>query len=111
MNCPTCSELMKPLFSSMFCPKECDRPGAKPVNAGKIILTWSALCYNYTVYGLPPDKADPKFVSFWWVMKDDDIEYCKKAVKANFPYFHKNDDYLSPTWYSGNIAALVVTLR
>jgi hypothetical protein len=33
MKCPTCSGPMKPLFTSWFCPRDCDRPAqARPLS-------------------------------------------------------------------------------
>lgn len=31
MQCPTCKAQMKPLFTSWFCPSDCDKPGSAQI--------------------------------------------------------------------------------
>lgn len=105
-TCPACSGEMKPLFSSFFCPKECDK---KPAATGNIKYSWKDMVYEYRVYtSLPPQLSN--FVSFWWLMDSDDEEFAKKQVKEDFPYFHKlpTSLYDEQNWGKGMCAIVVL---
>ena len=41
MNCPTCGGPMSPLFSSWFCPRDCDRPRSVDVGPSQSSVEWT----------------------------------------------------------------------
>jgi len=56
MQCPDCKGEMKPLFSGMYCPRECDLPPEKRTKAeAKEKPVWVREYQGVFSYGFPTD--------------------------------------------------------
>ena len=77
MNCPTCSGPMTPMISSWFCPRDCDRPAAKPASTWVTTLAYPVMLRGQTWLAtvVPPGTQVLSIATHgWWISKTDKID-------------------------------------
>lgn len=83
MNCPECGEGMKALFTGLFCPNDCDRPGPSGDGPGDTLAFDTGKASDGSWWTVSIQKALPTSGDWrgYWLSNVDDRERLRGTYK------------------------------